>query len=439
MKEDLTAIVNGVGIRPAAGNTAQRSDVVQEIISARPGFIEKWGLLFCLGIFVLLLTATWFIQYPDVIQTRAILTAANAPKEIICRQEGRLIKICVHNGEWVSRNGIIGWMESTARHEDVIALSASLDSSVAWLKKGQISKVMKTFALHYSNLGELQTGYQQFLAAWQQFDDYMINGFYERKRNLLQQDIHSLDSMRKTILLKQELTAQKMQLAEESYKMNRSLLDEKVLSRQEFRVEKGNYLNSEMAMPELTTSLLLNGTQQRDKQKELEQLEHDISLQMISFQQALQSFRSDVDNWMKAYVLQSPVEGKVFFVIPLQENQFIREGRLLGYINPDDSKYYMETYLEQRNFGKIDTGLKVLIRFDAYPYQEAGIVEGTLNYVSAVPSDSGFLATIRLNNGLVTDNQKNIPFKSGLTSDVLIVTHDRRLLERFYAGMKILK
>ena len=425
-------------IRPVTMHV-ERSEIVQEIISTKAGFIERWGILLCIVILLLLVAATWFIQYPDVIRTRATLTASNAPKEIMCRQEGRLIKICVHNNEEVPENGIIGWMESTAKHEEVIALSASLDSSMNWLSEARFANVSNILGKPYNHLGELQISYQTFLSSWQQFNDYMINGFYERKRKLLQGDIRSLDSMRQTILHKQDLTAQRLQLAEETYKMNKLLAEDNVLSRQEFRVEKGNYLNSEMAMPELTTSLLQNGTQQRDKQKELEQLDHDISLQTITFRQALQSFKSEVDEWMKKYVLQSPVKGKVFFVIPLQENQFLHPGRLLGYINPDDSQYYMEAYLEQRNFGKIDTGLKVLIRFDAYPYQEAGVVLGRLNYVSAVPSDSGFLSTIKLEKGLNTDAGKQIPFKSGLTSEVLIVTRDRRLLERLYAGLKILQ
>ena len=88
--------------------------------------------------------------------------------------------------------------------------------------------------------------------------------------------------------------------------------------------------------------------------------------------------------------------------------------------------------MPQTNFGKIDTGQQVQLRFDAYPYQEFGIVEGRLKYISKVPSDSGFLANIELPKGLITNYQKQIQYRSGLKSQALIITKDARLAQRFY-------
>jgi HlyD family secretion protein len=152
----------------------------------------------------------------------------------------------------------------------------------------------------------------------------------------------------------------------------------------------------------------------------------------VILQQALLSLKSTIDDWKKKYVLQSPIEGKIFFIVPIQENQFIQPGRLIGYINPDDSHFYTETFLPQSNFGKIDTGLKVQLRFDAYPYQEVGYVEGTVNYISNIASDSGFLATIRFDSGLVTNNHKIIPYRSGLKAQAVIITKNMRLLQRLW-------
>ncbi len=47
-------------------------------------------------------------------------------------------------------------------------------------------------------------------------------------------------------------------------------------------------------------------------------------------------------------MLQAPVDGNIFFTIPLQENQLLPPGKLIGYINPDDSSFYAETYLPQK-------------------------------------------------------------------------------------------
>lgn len=413
----------------------RRSEIAEEIISHKAGFIERWALLIFLGILVFLLALSWFIRYPDFIETRASLTAANAPKEIVPRQEGRLVKLFVRNNEKVKRGDVIGWIESTADHHEVMELSSRVDSSVAFLESGEVPRVSGLFNRPYNNLGEIQERYQSFITVWQQFNDYLVNGFYPRKVNMLRDDIRALEVTSEKMQRQKLLIEQDVKLAEETFDMNRALSDEKVLSKEEFRVERSKYLSKQMQLPQLEVSLIGNETQKRDKLKEIYQLNHDIAQQRIIFQQALQSLKSVIDDWKKRYVLQSPVDGNIFFIIPLQENQFLQPGKLIGYINPDDSRFYAETYLPQNNFGKASIGLKVQLRFDAYPYQEAGFVDGTINYISHVASDSGFLATVQLDHGLVTNTGRPISYKSGLTAQAIVITRDLRLLQRLWFNL----
>ena len=76
--------------------------------------------------------------------------------------------------------------------------------------------------------------------------------------------------------------------------------------------------------------------------------------------------------------------------------------------------------------------MQVQLRFEAYPYQEVGFVKGKLDYVSPIASDTGFLASVRLQNGLQTNLNKTIHYKNGLQAQALIITKDMRLLERIY-------
>ena len=110
----------------------------------------------------------------------------------------------------------------------------------------------------------------------------------------------------------------------------------------------------------------------------------------------------------------------------------IQIGRIIGYVNPPDSRYYAQITLPQSNFGKIEVGQNVQLRFDAYPYEEFGFIPGKLKYISRVPSDSGFLATVELPDGLITNYKKTIQYRSGLKSQALIVTKNTRLFQRFY-------
>ncbi|MGC4233875.1 MAG: HlyD family efflux transporter periplasmic adaptor subunit [Niabella sp.] len=416
-------------------NFHERSEVAQEIISRKPDFFEKWSLLVFLVVLLLLLAGTWFIRYPDIIEGSAVLTGDNAPKEIISRQSGRLTALFIKNNQHVKQGDIIGWIESNASTQEIIDLSKKLKTSIDLLEQNNPAAVSVLFNQRFKNLGELQALYQTFIAAWQQYNDYLVNGFYYRRKNMLHNDIAALEGMRGKTAAQKNLTQQENELAKKTFEMNEILYKEKVISAEEYRQAQAALMNKQKAEPQMDAAILSQQNQVRDKQKEIDQLNHDIFQQQKIFEQALQTLKSSVDEWLRQYTIQSPVDGQVVFVLPLQQNQHIDQGKLLGYVNPPDSRYYTEIRLSQNNFGKVDTGMKVQLRFDAYPYQETGFVPGTLSYISNVAIDSGFLGTVRLDRGLMTSQDKELQYKPGLKAHALIITKDMRLLERLYYNM----
>lgn len=409
-----------------------RSELAREIISNKAGPAEKWALPAFGGVLFIIFLASWMIKYPDIIQSGAKLSAINAPKEIVIRQEGRLTRLLAHNDDQVRKGQVFGWIESTASHREVLKLSGRVDSAIDWVQGGQCERAAGLLGGRFDNLGEVQKDYKDFMAALQLFNDYFVNGFYLRRMQLLRSDVQGLEETKANMQDQLALTREDLDLSRESFEMNKTLFEDKVISKKDYSTEKSTFIGKRMTLPQLRSSLLSNEAQMRDKTKELGQLEHDMSQEKTVFLQALYSLKSALDDWKKRFVLIAPESGRLYFVIPLQENQFLTQGRLAGYIMPEGNHYYAETYLPQAGFGRVDTGLKVQLRFDAYPYQETGFVGGTLNYISGIAADSGFLATIRLDSGLVTNNHISIQYKSGLKAQAIVITKNMRLLERLY-------
>ncbi|MGI8638317.1 MAG: hypothetical protein ACR2KZ_23230, partial [Segetibacter sp.] len=88
------------------------------------------------------------------------------------------------------------------------------------------------------------------------------------------------------------------------------------------------------------------------------------------------------------------------------------------------------------NFGKVKKGEKVLLKFPSYPSQEFGSVTGELDYISAIPADSGYMAKIILPHGLVTSYNKEVQYREGLTARAEIITKNMRLIERLYYNLR---
>jgi len=79
-----------------------------------------------------------------------------------------------------------------------------------------------------------------------------------------------------------------------------------------------------------------------------------------------------------------------------------------------------------------------LIKFQGYPYEEYGMVEGKINTIAQVPSADAvsFFATVTLLNGLRTTSNKILIYRNGMTASAEIITEDLTLMERFFITLR---
>lgn len=274
----------------------ERSESARDFIMHKPGFITRWAVMIFVFIFILLFTGTWFIHYPDTLYAQASITSNNAPKELVTVVEGKLIGIFVKNEQRVKEGETIAWIESTANHQEVIRLTNLIDKSASLLDAGNAGQLFTLYKKErFKNLGDLQPFFQQFMAALQQFNDYLLNGYYPKKKRSLTEEYALLQQMHGALLQQKTILGQDIQLAEESFDVNNKLHTEKVISAQDYRDAQSKLLAKKMSLPQLESSLLSNEGLQSVKWQEITALEHDIAQQKMLFQQSLQTMKSAID------------------------------------------------------------------------------------------------------------------------------------------------
>ncbi len=411
---------------------AQRSEMMQEIVSDKPGFFIRWGNLFFLIILCLITTTCWFIQYPDIVQATAKLTAINAPKPVISLINSKLIKLTVTENQTVTEGKILGYIESTANHNEVLMLASNLDSVQALLTLGREDQIELYFQNKNAVYGELQTAHQLYSQTFLSFQNYLSDGFYLRKKKMLLVDKINLLKLYKNLVEQQKLQEQDLALVQKTFDANESLRNDKVISDFDYRSEQSKLINKKLTLPQIKSAIISNESQQTEKEKEIIELENTIAQQKMIFQQSLSTFKSQLEEWKKKYILTAPIDGKVAFASFLQENQQLKTNQTICFINPEDSQYFAEITIPQTNFGKVVVGQNVLLKFLSYPFQEYGSVMGRIDFISHIPSDSGYIAKVVFMNGLNTTYGKPIQFRDGLVAHAEIITKDMRLLERFY-------
>jgi HlyD family secretion protein len=435
-----TIVTQNGQLKALPNNNLNRSSEVQEFISHKPNFIIRWGITIFFLVLLSLAAVCWFIQYPDLVISKAKLNSINAPKEIITHTDGKLIKVLVKENDTVHAGQVMAHMESLANPDAVLHLSKQVDAINKTIENNQTNEIVHFFSngsnQTFSNqLGEVQTNYQTFIQAFITFKNYLSNGFYLHKRVILQTDLQNIQKQNIILNTQKELLIKDLSLTNETFKANETLAKEKVISSMDYRNEESKLIAKKMALPQINSSIVSNESQQNEKRKEIAELENQIIVQKSIFIQALQTFKSQLQAWEYKYLLKSSIDGTVSFTGFFQENQEIRSGQALFYIQPNNTNYFVEMLIPQYNFGKVKQGQEVLLKFQAYPYEQFGAVVGKIDYINKLPTDSGYLAKVVLPQGLTTNYKKELKFRNGLYAEADIVTENMRLLERFYYNL----
>ena len=412
-----------------------RSEEVQEIVSYVPHWIIRWGITVFFFIMILLLLISWFVHYPDIIKAPFRLTSLNAPKSVICKTDGKLIRLFVEEDDLVMQNDVLAYLESTANHDDVLSLSMELDSLEQTLRGQKTIKLFNNKS--FGRLGELQLAYQTFDLAYTEYLSFQTDGFYLAKRELLNKELRDLTEMESILKDQKKIYQQDWELAIEEYDVQKKLEAEKVIARLEFKKEQSRLLNRQLPLKLAESSLISNKTNQKAKLKDLLELNKLISEQDGIFLQSLNSLRSAVEAWKNKYVLTAPVDGRIFFARVVEERQSLNINQEIFFVAPETTSHYGEVFIPQYNLGKVKVGQDVLIKFNGYPFQEFGLVKGKITFMSEMPlRDSSFLAKVEMPNGLVTNHGKKLVYRTGMKATAEVITADSRMAEKIFYNFR---
>jgi HlyD family secretion protein len=413
------------------------SDEVKEIISYRPHWMIRKGNLIFFIVLASLLSLTWFIAYPDIINGSARLVSLNAPKMISSKTEGKLMKLFVIDGETVQKGKHLGYSESTALYDEVMQLKTWVEQMIASTQDNNYALLIKTPLPSLFNLGELQSSFQTFQNQLTETKQLLASGYYQNKRLALEKDIQYISNLKANSFAQKKLLEQDQQLQNKEYDAYEDLAKEKVIAPLELNQYKSKLISKEQSIKQINSQLTNSDIATHSKEKEIMDLDKQVIDQQQKFNSSLLDLKSEIEKWIQQYVLVAPEAGKLMFVSSLQENELIAAGQNLFYVQPHQSKYYAELMVAQRGIGKIKTGQTVILKAEGYPDEEYGHLKGIVNYISNMPGRrDSFLLKVSLPEGLKTNYNKEIFFRNSLSANAQIITDDRILFDRLLGQLR---
>ncbi|MGK7873731.1 MAG: HlyD family efflux transporter periplasmic adaptor subunit [Xenococcaceae cyanobacterium] len=136
-------------------------------------------------------------------------------------------------------------------------------------------------------------------------------------------------------------------------------------------------------------------------------------------------------------VLEAPIEGTIF-QLPIQgEGEVVQPGDMIAEIAPLGASLVLRAQMATTESGFLTTGMPVKMKFDAYPFQDYGVVEGELVEISpttkVTETDQGKVATyelkIELNQTCISTPNECIALRPGDTATAEVVLRQRRLID----------
>ncbi|HXH98692.1 MAG TPA: HlyD family efflux transporter periplasmic adaptor subunit [Sphingobacteriaceae bacterium] len=411
----------------------QHTEEMQDIITAPPAWLLQWGITLFFAVLLLMLGMSAMIRYPDIVKTQLKINSANAPKPVMAKRSGKMIKLLVHEGQDITDGQPLAYLESTAKHEQVLNLLKTLKNLQEQLYKDNPTSFELFNTPRDLQLGEVQGSYQSFFQSYLTYKASVSGGFYLKKRMYLQKDLEAIKKQKNQLVSQKQLQEKEYALANQEYTVHQKLAEQRVIAQMELKREESKLLTKKLPLQQTESAFITNSTLYSAKEKEVLELDNQIQEEKSKFIQALNSLLSEMENWKSNYVLSASQAGKLAFSGIIQQNQFIDTGQEIFYINPENTDFFGEMNIPQYNMGKVMVGQKVLIKLRSFPYEEYGMIRGSIAYIADVPyHDSIFVSKVSLNDGAFSELKRSLNLKNGMTADAEIITQDATLLNRLF-------
>ncbi|MBS1775010.1 MAG: HlyD family efflux transporter periplasmic adaptor subunit [Bacteroidetes bacterium] len=412
----------------AQKNHRARQTEVQEIISRPPSAIVTWGLTVFSFVFISTLFLTWFIRYPDIIKAKIVITTEPAPINLFSRASGKIALLKIENSS-LNKGEIVAYIESNARPKDII-----LADSLVMLPDSMAPKSTKPLIL-----GDLQNAFSLWEKAKESKSFYYKNQVASKQIDHIERQISTYKRLAYTAMGQLKIIHEEVALAKSRFKTDSILFHQKVTSANDFSKAKTDYLvqqrnvkNSEMAL--INNEVQIGSLEKQITELRASKLENEGKLNLEA-EQARKELISQILKWEDTYLFTSQIDGSLSYLDFLENGKFVEAGKPLFSIVPYSKKIVGWAELPITGSGKVKVGLQVNIRLDNFPYEQYGMLRGTVKEISSLPNQGKYLVKIDLADTLKTTTKKKITFKQQMQGETEIITEDLRLIDRFFYQM----
>lgn len=395
-----------------------------------PNWAINWGLYAIIAFLMSMLLLASFINYPLKIDSEVIITS-NYPLLTIKAKSSGYVTVLYPNHKKVNQGQVLGVISNSSNYDQVFSLKQEINSNKDWN-----SKLKKICTLNFDSLGSIQNNYEQLI---QNYKDYRRNITYDTNEDEINKISQSLNFQLKILKNLKELfliSEHELSLKKKNCKMNFSLYTDSVISSLDYDKSLLDMLFKEKEHVSVKREILKTESQISSITENIKTLEKKGSIDSLilieNLMKNLSILKNKISEWEDTYVLKAQGSGILEYYNIRNNNEYISINESVFTIRPDDKNVIGIVYLPMKNRGKVKLGQKVNIKLASYPFEEYGILYGSIESISKVPANDSYQVQINLPKGLKTSANYRLKFIPNMKGQAEVILERSSLLKRFF-------
>jgi len=135
--------------------------------------------------------------------------------------------------------------------------------------------------------------------------------------------------------------------------------------------------------------------------------------------------------------IRSPINGTIFELPVKKPGAVVQTGQMVALIAPENAVLILKAHIPSQQSGFLKPGMPVKIKFDAYPFQEYGILQGYVTWISpdskiqenSPQNVETYDVDIALEHPYIQAGNKRINLTPGQTATAEIIIRQRRIID----------
>jgi multidrug efflux pump subunit AcrA (membrane-fusion protein) len=166
----------------------------------------------------------------------------------------------------------------------------------------------------------------------------------------------------------------------------------------------------------------------------------DLQTQITTLESQIAQTRSQIASFglqLQQRIVRSPVNGTIFELPVSKPGAVVQLGQRVAQIAPKNTPFIIKAQMPSQQSGFLKVGMPVKIKFDAYPFQEYGIAQGKVTWISPDSKVSqtpqgqqeNFELNIALDQQYLQNGNQRIPLTAGQTATAEVIIRQRRVID----------